>query len=170
VIRPASMAAALVVSACATVTVPDIPLDGLPASFAMAGRIAVRHGGEGEIARLRWDRTTGSDVWVVSTPVGTEVARIERDAAGLVVHRPGVPPLAAANFSDLTEKLLGAAIDERLLVAWLHGRPLAGPEGWQVTIDESRNLGGREVARRITASRGDTVVKLVVDDYRALAP
>lgn len=164
------MTAALVVSACATAPFPDIPLEGLPASFEMSGRISVRHGEEGEIARLRWERSAASDVWVVSTPFGTEVARIERDSSGLVVHRPGVAPLAATSFSELTDNLLGAAIDERLLVAWLHGRPLAGPEGWRVTIDESQSLGGRAVARRITATRGDTVVKLVVDDYRALAP
>jgi outer membrane lipoprotein LolB len=164
------MAATLAVSACASIPVPDIPLEGLPASFEMAGRIAVRHGEAGEIARLRWERAPASDVWVVSTPVGTEVARIERGPDGLVVHRPGVAPITATSFSELTDNLLGAAIDDRLLVAWLHGRPLAGPEGWRVTIDESQSLGGREVARRITATRADTVVKLVVDDYRAPAP
>lgn len=150
--------------------VPEIALDGLPASFEMAGRISVRHGGSGEIAKLRWNRAARSDLWVVSTPFGTEVARIERASEGLVVHRPGAAPLAASSFSELTEHLLGAAIDDRLLVAWLHGRPLAGPEGWQVTIDEFQSLGGREVARRITALRGDTVVKLVIDDYQALVP
>ena len=75
-------------------------------------------------------------------------------------------PLAAASFSELTQNLLGAALDERLLVAWLHRRPMAGPEGWEVTIDESQRLGGQALARRVTATQGDVVVKLVVDDYR----
>jgi outer membrane lipoprotein LolB len=165
--RLLSLGAALLVAACATMPAPEISLDGLPASFAMSGRIAIRHGSEGEIARLRWERGSHSDVWVLATPLGTELARIERGPEGLVVHRPGAAPLAAGSFSELTGNLLGAALDERLLVAWLHRRPLAGPEGWEVTIDESQQLGGSEVARRITASRGDTVVKLVVDDYRA---
>ena len=160
-----SLGAALLVAACATVPAPVIPLDGLPAAFAMSGRIAIRHGAEGEIARLRWERASQSDVWVLASPVGTELARIERGPEGLVVHRSGAAPLAAASFSELTENLLGAALDERLLVAWLHRRPVAGPDGWEVTIDESQRLGGHEVARRITASRGETVVKLVVDDY-----
>ena len=103
---------------------------------------------------------------MLATPVGTELARIERGSEGLVVHRPGVAPLAAASFSELTEHLLGTALDERLLVAWLHRRPVSGPEGWNVSIDESQLLGGHEIARRVTASRGDTVVKLVVDDYQ----
>ena len=162
-----SLGAALLAAACATVPVPPVSLEGLPAAFEMSGRIAVRHGTQGEIARLRWERAAASDVWVLASPVGTELARIERGAEGLVIHRPGAAPLAAASFSELTEHLLGAALDERLLVAWLHRRPATGPEGWEVSIDESQRLGGHEVARRITASRGDTVVKLVVDDYRA---
>ncbi len=160
-----SLGAALLATACATLPAPVIPLDGLPEAFTMSGRIAVRHGAQGEMARLRWERGSRSDVWVLATPVGTELARIERSPEGLVVHRPGAAPLAAASFSELTENLLGAALDERLLVAWLHRRPATGPEGWEVAIDESQRLGGHEVARRITASRGDTVVKLVVDAY-----
>ncbi len=104
---------------------------------------------------------------MLATPFGTEVARIERASDGLTVHRPGETPITATSFAELTDNLLGAPLDERLLVAWLHGRPFAGPEGWAVSIDESQRVGARDVARRITASRGDTVVKLVVDDYRA---
>jgi outer membrane biogenesis lipoprotein LolB len=167
--RLLSLGLALAVAACATVATPVVSLEGLPASFEMSGRISVRRAGEGEIARLRWQRERHSDVWVLSTPVGTELARIERGSDGLVVHRPGAAPMAASSFSELTENLLGAALDERLLVAWLHRRPAAGPDGWSVAIDESQQLDGREVARRITASHGETVVKLVVDDYRVLA-
>lgn len=163
-----SLAAALLVAACATVPPEPVPLDGLPAAFEMAGRLSVAQGGRGEILRLRWTHAPEADGWVLATPVGTEVARIERTAAGLTVLRPGEEPVSAASFSDLTESLLGAALDERLLVAWLHGRPLAGPAGWAVTIDESRTVGDQPLARRITATRGDTVVKLVVDNYRAL--
>lgn len=163
-VRFLSLFAALAVAACATV--PEVALDGLPGAFEMRGRIAVRNGATGEIARLRWERSASADVWVLATPVGTELARIERDADGLMVYQPGAAPLAAASFSELTEHLLGAALEESLLVAWLHGRPAAGPEGWAVSIDESQVLGGREIARRITATRAQTVVKLVVDGYQ----
>jgi len=166
VIRLASLAA-LLLAACAAVPPAPIALDGIPPAFEMKGRLSVAQAGRGEILRLRWSHGPSADEWVLATPVGTEVARIERVAAGLTVHRPGEAPLAAASFAELTENLLGAALDERLLVAWLHGRPLAGPEGWAVTIDESQRFGELEVARRLTARREETVVKLVVDDYRA---
>lgn len=161
------MAATLLVAACASVPPAPVPLDGLPDAFEMAGRLSVSQSGRGEILRLRWTHAAHADAWVLATPFGTEVARIERASVGLTVHRPGQAPIAATSFAEFTDNLLGAPLDERLLVAWLHGRPLAGPEGWAVSIDESQRVGAHDVARRITASRGDTIVKLVVDDYRA---
>jgi hypothetical protein len=83
-----------------------------------------------------------------------------------VALRPGAAPVSAASFADLTQDVLGAPLDERLLVAWLHGRPVPGPDGWEVAIDEAQRIGDRDLARRITASRGNVVVKLVVDEYR----
>ena len=164
--RLATMAALSLVAACTVLPPAPIPLDGLPAAFEMGGRMSVSRSGQGEIFRIRWTHSPAAAEWVLATPVGTEIARIERSAGGLTVYRPGSAPVSAASFGDLTENLLGAALDERLLIAWLHGRPAAGPEGWAVTIDESQRLGASEVARLITAAHADTVVKLVVDDYR----
>ena len=161
----AALAVALAATACATVPPPAIPLDGLPEAFDMAGRMAVTSDGRGEIFRVRWSRSPQSEFWVVSSPVGTELARIERTVDGMRVLRPGSEAVEAASFADLTEAVLGAALDERLLVAWLHARPAAGPEGWTVAIDEARVVGDARVARRITATRDGVGVKLVVDDY-----
>jgi outer membrane biogenesis lipoprotein LolB len=161
----AATAVALLAAACATVPPPVVPLDGLPPSFEMAGRMSVTQEGRGDIFRVRWARSPSSDTWTVSSPVGAEVARIERGPEGITVHRQGEVPVTAASFADLTGNLLGAAIDERLLVAWLHARPAGGPQGWAVTIDESRRIDGEEVARRITAVREGVTVKLVVDEY-----
>ena len=166
-IRLAPLAAALVVAACAALPPAPIALDGLPEAFEMAGRLSVAQAGRGEIVRIRWRHGPAADAWVLATLVGTEVARIERESGGLVLHRPGAAGLEAASLAELTENLLGAALDERLLVAWLHRRPVAGPGGWAVTIDESQRFGASEVARRVTAVRGEVTVKLVVDDYRA---
>lgn len=161
------MAAALVVSACAGLPPVEIPLEGVPSAFEMRGRLSVAHGGRGEILRLRWQHAPDADDWVIATPMGTEMARIERRAGDFTVHRPDAAPMAAGSFAELTEHLLGAYLDERLLLAWLHARPLSGPSGWTVTVDESRRFGETQVARRLTALREDTVLKLVVDDYRA---
>jgi outer membrane lipoprotein LolB len=141
----------------------------VPAAFEMSGRLSVRQGDRGDIARLRWTHRPGADAWIVSSPVGNEVARIESDAQGAVLTRAGEAPERSASFEALTLRLFGAALGPLSLSAWLHGRaaPDAG-SGWQVAIEETQRAGAIEMARRITASREDIVVKLVVDAYRVL--
>lgn len=164
----ALLAAMLLLGACAAIVPPPIPLDGLPSAFRMAGRLSVAHESQGEIFRLRWDRSAGSDAWTILTPVGNEVARIERSADGVRVFRPGASPLAASSLSEVTRALLGVELDERLLVAWLHGRALGGPAGWQVQTEPASDRPG--VSRRVVATNGATTLRLVVDDYEARLP
>ena len=136
----------------------------------MSGRIAIRQGDRSDIARLRWTRAPGSDVWVVSSPLGNEVARIESDRRGATLTRAGAAPEQAESFQALTERLFGVALAPDEVAAWLHGEPpRAAPGGWAVTIDETQPAGAIRLARRLTAQRGDVVVKLVVDDYRPAA-
>jgi outer membrane biogenesis lipoprotein LolB len=149
--------------------VPPPELASAPRAFEMSGRISVRVADRNDIAKLRWTHRPASDAWVVSSPIGNEVARIDADKAGAVLRRAGAPDERSASFAELTERLFGAALDPVALAGWLHGiKPEAGRAGWNVTIDESQRAGAVDLARRITATRGDTVVKLVVDGYRAL--
>ena len=136
----------------------------------MSGRIAVRQGDRSDIAKLRWTHQRAGDTWVISSPLGNEVARIESSANGATLQRAGAPPESAADFRSLTESALGVALDPKQLATWLHDPlgPLA-TGGWTVTIDEAQPAGAITIARRITATRGDVSVRLVVDEYRALA-
>lgn len=123
----------------------------------------------GDIARLRWEHRPASDAWVISSPLGNEVARIVSGPEGAELSSPGQPSERAGSFSALTFKLIGAALEPAQMAAWLHGAvPPAGAGGWQVTIEESTRAGAVDLAKRMTASRGDVVVKLVVDGYRVL--
>lgn len=173
-LRSAAVAAALALAGCALVPEPTAPLPelaGVPRSFEMSGRIAVREGQRNEIARLRWTHEPGRDLWVIASPLGNEVARIESDARGATLTQGGTAePQRAATFAALSESLVGVALEPALLAAWLHGREAAGlPSGWSVTLDGHEQAGAVRIARRVSAARGDTVVRLVVDDYRVLA-
>jgi outer membrane biogenesis lipoprotein LolB len=135
----------------------------------MSGRLSVRQGDRSDIARLRWAHRAQSDQWVFASPIGNEVARIESSAKGAVLERAGAPREEAASFEELTQRVLGIGLDPKELSAWLHGKDSAsGAADWKVTIDEKQSAGAVELARRVTATRGDVVVKLVVDDYKAL--
>ena len=137
----------------------------------MSGRLSIRQSDRSDIARLRWTRRPGSDQWVFASPIGNEVARIESGSGGARLTRAGAGSEEAASFEALTERVLGIALDPAQLSAWLHGESRSGglPAEWKVTVDETQPAGAITLARRVTATRGDVVLKLVVDEYRALA-
>ena len=156
---------------CATVPAPGpLPeLTAVPAAFEMSGRLSVRQGDRSEIARLRWSHRPERDVWVIASPLGNEVARIESSPQGAVLARAGAGREEAASFASLTERLLGIALEPALLAGWLHGNGRGEtPSDWTVKIEETQAAGAVDIARRLSASRGDVAVRLVVDDYRAL--
>ncbi len=136
----------------------------------MSARLSIRQGERSDIARLRWTRRSDSDVWVFSSPLGNDVARIESSARGASLERVGAGRETAPSFEELTERVLGIGLDPNELADWLHGQPArrGTPADWKVTIDEKQSAGAVELARRVTATRGDVVMKLVVDSYRSL--
>lgn len=158
---------ALLLGACAALAPPPVPLEGIPSAFRMAGRLSIAQDGQGDIFRLRWERSLAGDTWTVLTPVGTEVARIERLPEGVQIYRPGASPMAASGLAEVTQALFGADLDERLLAAWLHGRARGEALGWRVQIEPASPAGP---ARRVVASHGPTTVRLLVDDYEVLVP
>jgi outer membrane biogenesis lipoprotein LolB len=167
----AAFSAAWLAGCAALAPPPPVSLEGLPTTFEMAGRLSVAQDGAGEIVRIRWAHRGERDEIALSTPVGGDLALIEGGSAGYLLHRPGQVPIEYGTFSDLTSHLLSASIDRSQFIAWLHGRvPTGGAaQGWAVEVPETQEASGATVARRVIATRGDTVVKLVVDRYRTPA-
>jgi outer membrane lipoprotein LolB len=173
-VKPLRLLAAWILASwlggCALVPPPAQPLPELrqaPAAFEMSGRLSVRVGERSDIARLRWTHRASGDLWVIASPLGNEVARLTADASGASLSGPAEE--RAASFAALTEKLLGVALEPSQLADWLHGKvPPETPGGWSVTLDETQAAGDVRLARRLTARRGEIVVRLVVDDYRPL--
>jgi outer membrane biogenesis lipoprotein LolB len=172
-IRGAALALAALCAACAVAPIPQASLPQLsavPASFEMSGRLALRQGDRSEIARLRWEHTPQSDRWVIASPLGNEVARIESGPRGATLKRAGGDDEEAPSFAALTERLLGISLEPATLARWLHGSVPADSGGWTVAIEETQRAGAVEMARRLSATRGDIVIRLVVDEYRGLEP
>lgn len=169
--RAALLLLAFLLGACASVPAPQpLPqLESIPAAFEMSGRLAIRQGDRSEIARLRWTRTRNTDSWIIASPLGNEVARIESTPTGARLAQAGGPTENAPSFQTLTQRLLGVPLDPSLLAAWLHGQPPAdAPADWKFSMDETQQAGAVTLAKRLTASRGNVVVRLVVDSYRPL--
>lgn len=164
-----ALLAALLLHGCATVAPTPAPqLSSVPAAFEMGGRISIRQADRSDIAKLRWTHRANRDAWVIASPLGNEVARIESDADGATLTQATGGVYHADSFEDLTERALGVPLEPRSLAAWLHGDVSHAPSGWKVTLEETEQAGAVRLARRVTAARGDTVVRLVVDDYQPL--
>ena len=159
----------LLLAGCVTAP-PVLPsLSSAPASFETTGRIAVRQADRSDIAKVRWTHRGYQDTWVLSSPLGNEVARIESTSDGAVMHASG-GTVEAPTFADLTQRVLGVPIDPTRLSAWLHGSQVADdPSGWHVTVEETQDAGAVRLARRIVATRGKVTVRWIVDSYEALA-
>ena len=165
-----ALLAALLLHGCATVAPPSPPpqLSSVPAAFEMRARLSIRQADRSDIAKLRWTHRANRDAWVIASPLGNEVARIESGADGATLTQATGGVYHADSFEDLTERALGVPLDPRSLAAWLHGDVHDVPSGWKVALDETEQAGAVRLARRVTAARGDTVVRLVVDEYQPL--
>ena len=165
-----AICAIALLSACAVAPPQPLPqLTRAPHAFEISGRIAVRDGQRSDIAKLRWTRKAGGfDQWIISSPLGNEVARIDSTPDGATIVT-GSEPAYTTSFPAVTERFLGVARDPDVLAGWIHGESTHdAPGGWKVTLDETQRAGAIDIAKRITASRGDVVVKLVVDQYQSL--
>jgi outer membrane biogenesis lipoprotein LolB len=153
------------------VTAPPVlpSLSSAPASFETTGRIAVRQADRSDIAKVRWTHRGHDDTWILSSPLGNEVARIESGGGDARMQANG-QEVVAPSFAELTQRVLGVALDPVRLSAWLHAQgPADDPSGWHVTIEETQDAGAVKLARRIVATRGDVTVRWIVDSYEALA-
>lgn len=166
-----ALAALLTVAACAIVAPqPSQPpeLSSVPRAFEMAGRLSVRQADRSDIAKLRWTHRANDDLWIIASPLGNEVARIESDGKSATLYQAGGGGYQAESFADLTDRVLGVELDPKMLAAWLHDDLRGIPPEWHVTVDETQPAGQVTLAKRITAARGDVTVRLVVDDYQPL--
>jgi outer membrane biogenesis lipoprotein LolB len=155
---------AAVLSGCAAVAPPPAPVDlSAPGSFELAARLSVRQGDKLDIAKLRWTHGAGTDLWVFSSPLGTELARIEREDEAVVLSRPGTTPMTAPSFAAISESMLGVALDPGLMARWLQGEAPAASGGWKLEVDERAADG---TVRRLTATHAGTVVRIVIDSFK----
>lgn len=120
------MAASLVLAGCA-VQPPSAP-PAAPPAFAevwtLQGRIGVQHGEDRVSGQLYWHHRAEGDELLMTSPLGQGVARIVRDADGVVLELPNQPARRAADVETLTRETLGYGFPVAGLVWWVRARPV----------------------------------------------
>jgi len=127
VYRLAAPLAAILLAACVAApsrTVAPTP-SFVDAPFVIDGRLSVRRGSEALTANFSWRHSPPRDEFAVSTPLGQQLADISGDAsiAHYELRASDGRREAAADWSALTERALGAPLPVAGLAAWIVGAP-----------------------------------------------
>ena len=110
--------------ACAQIEVKP-PAGAL--EFDLSGRIAARYGDDAFSGLLTWRHAADGDEMLISTPMGQGVARIVRDADGVVLRTAEPREYRAADAESLTQQVLGFRLPLAGLGDWVRARPADGP-------------------------------------------
>lgn len=171
--RRALAVAALALAACTTVpTAPQRPLD----EIEYDGRFAVvaRSGDKSDSGSGHFTLRTSSDTLILdlATPLGTTLARLERDGRGARLTAPrddgSMATFEGSDPEQLMQSVFGWSIPVDGLPGWIAGRPAPGEpsvvttdpsgavisieqSGWTIDIEERFSPAG--APRRLRATR-----------------
>jgi outer membrane lipoprotein LolB len=123
-VKRAVLAAAALAAACAQLE-PKPPAG--PLEFQLTGRLAARYESESFTGNVTWSHARQGDEMLISTPMGTGVARIVRDADGVVLRTAEPREYRAADAESLTQRVLGFRLPLAGLGDWVRARPADGP-------------------------------------------
>ncbi len=164
-------------SGCATDTAKnfehiaaDVPPPTFAARFELRARLSVRTADKLDVVNIHWRRTPPDETLKISTPFGTQLAELAADQHGAVMRRADQPntPVRAVSVSELMAEGIGVRLDTADLARWVQGFDLQGGEftkKWDVKVENFRIINGARVASRLTAVAGDTVVRVVIDEF-----
>ncbi len=169
-------------SACASIdsspAVSTVVSTSSPAIFfSMQGRISVRVGDKIESGQIRWTRLPDEERVALFTPFGNQVAEMVKADDRAVTLRRGQELVSANSVDELTTGIFGVPLDMDAIAAWTQGvnlvegepslRRVGNGDEWQVVVERLQVRGAHRFASRLSAVRGDTVVRLVIDEWQA---
>ena len=104
------------------------------------------------------------------------MAELLSDKRALAVTlQQGKNTIAASSVTELTQSLLGVPLDLDRVAEWTQGYRLrenevteailANGDLWSVTAERYIVVGNHRYASRVIAIKGDTVVRLVIDEW-----
>jgi outer membrane lipoprotein LolB len=168
--------------ACTSVQMPPgaptaaIGQSVLAQHFSLNGRISVRVNDKLDSGQIRWQRGADEERIGLYSPLGSQVAELFCDnRTHVVTLRQSAETVTATSVQELTRTMLGVPLDLDRLAEWVQGFglrenemsevALANGDIWRVTVERYQSSGRHRYASRVTAIKGDMVVRLVVDEW-----
>lgn len=160
------------------------PARSMVPAFELYGRLSASDGTEAAHGQFHWQHTPDHDRLTVSTPLGQIVAQLTRNAAGAVLVLADGKRLEASDANTMLPAVLGVEAPLEALPNWVQaiprsgarvlglesgGRPARiGDSGWIIDYGEYATPLPDAVPRRLEASRGDTRIRLIIDEWNRL--
>ncbi len=180
--RAALLFAVLLLSGCTALPTPRPAQPGdLVDAFRVSGRFAVRADAESGSGRLTWEHRPATDELILSTPIGTGLARLLRANGVYTLTTSDGRTESDPDPDALTEKLLGWRLPIAGLPYWIRGRELPGApveatrdargrlermsqSGWEIEYQAYHE--GLAVPHRMRLRRNALDLRLVLDDWQ----
>lgn len=183
---------AAVLVACVSVPVHEAPAVPWPerraalqaqSSFALHGRVAVSTPGAGFNASLRWEQQGEVSQVSLDGPLGVGGAQVQVGNGNFALNTSRGEHLEGDAARTVLEQRLGFPLPIAELRYWMRGVPAPGiaadevlddaqqrltrlvQQGWEIDYGEYLAGVGGSLPRRISARRGDTRVRVVVDRW-----
>ncbi|RMH89541.1 outer membrane lipoprotein LolB [Lysobacter pythonis] len=152
-------------------------------AWSMSGRVAVASGRQSGNARIEWRQRENADYSVtLSAPVTRQSWRLDVNPQGAAISGLPQGPKNGPDAAALLREATGWDIPIVYMGAWLRGESASGadrprryvfsePGGYLLGFDqhgwriEFVRAGNQELPTRITATRGESRVRLVIDQW-----
>ena len=170
----------LLLSGCASQPAAIRPVQPESASFAMNGRISIKHNGTRDSAGLRWVHHAQSDEILLLTPLGQTAARIYRDDSQATLDN-GDKHYSDADVESLMMQVLGWRLQLDGLHRWILGMAAENgallerdglgrltalhQDGWEVRYQKYAYDKADSLPTRLQLSRENLQVVLLIDEW-----
>ncbi len=156
-------------------------------TFSLRGKIGVQADGKGFSGQIAWQHQPDSDLITLYSPLGSQVARIEKSNGKVTLTDAKGNMLTEDNLQTLTEKTLGWSLPLEGLTDWTLGRPSAqaiqlqsrDPYGrltklkqddWDIDYQAYINHQNSVLPQRLNLRRVEANVKLVIETWSEISP
>ena len=146
-------------------------------------RVAVRTQNKGWTAGLRWQQQGASYSARVTGPLGRGLYELSSDGGKVQLRTQDNRLLYAADAESLLQQNLGWSIPVSGFIYWIRGLPAPDSrpadmtldesgrlqtlkqDGWQISYDGYLPRGNYELPQKITLSRDDFMLRLIIHDW-----
>lgn len=118
-LRALGLIAALAAAGCAELKPAPQPES---VEFELSGRIATRYRDEAASGNVAWRHSRETDEMLITSPVGSSVARVVRTGSEVVLTTADAKEYRANDAETLTEQVLGFRVPLTGLADWVRGR------------------------------------------------